>query len=94
MQVVTNPIQNFNKLMKGRFDFWYAGFPVVKAICKKRNVELEALYVTTRQIIYCLQQEHLRGSNQIMAKGLYKNFIKTELFTKYTMSAIYPTWNL
>ena len=94
VQVVTDPMQNFKKLISGRFDLWYAGFDIVKVISKKKNVELEALYVASSVKSYIAfsksTSEEVIKSWQNALDELYKNGTIHKIYSEHNLSYTEP----
>ncbi|MCP4344339.1 MAG: ABC transporter substrate-binding protein [Desulfobacterales bacterium] len=97
VQNVTNPVQNFHKLMMGRFDLWFAGFTAVRTICKKKNVspgEIEALYVANSVKAYIAfsksTSEEVIKSWQNAYDELYKDGTIHRIFSKYNLPHMVP----
>lgn len=96
MTGVTKPIQNLERLLKGRIDLWYTSSSTIADLCQKLHIqpnEVEEVYVSQKIMLYiaCNKEtsEHDLQRLQRAYDAIYEDRTVRELFEKYKFESMY-----
>ncbi len=93
---VTKPIQNLERLLKGRIDLWYTSSSTIAELCRKLHIQphdVEAVYVSQKIMLYIACNKdtpaHVLQRLQRTYEALSEDGTVRELFEKYKLDGMY-----